>query len=56
MGSTRNIKVYILNLGKLGCDENWMVAMFTVGTRQNKNVSSNWLCVGTRLRSLYVQL
>jgi N-acyl homoserine lactone hydrolase len=43
MSSTQYIKVYILNLGKLECDENWMVAMSTVGTKHNKNVSTNWI-------------
>ena len=43
MSSTQKIKVYILNLGKLECDENWMVAMSTVGTKQNKNVSTHWI-------------
>jgi len=41
--AAQTTKVYILNLGKLECDENWMVAMSTTGTKENKNVSSNWV-------------
>jgi glyoxylase-like metal-dependent hydrolase (beta-lactamase superfamily II) len=43
MNTIRNTKVYILNLGKLECDENWMVAMSTVATKDNKNVATHWV-------------
>jgi len=43
MSADQEIKVYILDLGKLECDENWMVAMSTSGNKHHKNVLSHWI-------------
>jgi len=37
------MKVYILDNGYLECDQNWMVAMSVVGTKDNPNPRTNWI-------------
>lgn len=37
------MKIYILDNGFLECDQNWMVAMSVLGTKDNKNPRTNWI-------------
>jgi glyoxylase-like metal-dependent hydrolase (beta-lactamase superfamily II) len=37
------MKVYILDNGFLECDQNWMVAMAVLGTKDNPNPRINWI-------------
>jgi len=43
MLKTPNMRVYILDNGWLECDQNWMVAMSTLGTKDNPTPSANWI-------------
>jgi len=43
--SAAGARVYILDLGWLECDANWMVAMSVVGTKENPNPPARWIKV-----------
>lgn len=42
-GGHDTVKVYILDNGYLECDQNWMVAMSVVGTRDCPRAATNWI-------------